>query len=115
MASNPPPPPEGSPPPPAPGGPSIFDVWLQRSGIHGKLILGAAFVGLICTFLPRITASGMVSGSESVINHWAGILSLLCFIGCGVLAVLAYQQSPPLTARWSTASSGRREGRSCSQ
>src|SRR5262245_20171365 len=94
MASNPvPPPPEGSPPPP-PSGPSPFNVWLERSGLHGKIIMGSALVGLISAFLPVLSVSGF--GSVGMVSgNWRGIICLLCFIAAGVLCVLAYQQSPP--------------------
>jgi hypothetical protein len=101
MASNPvPPPPEGSPPPP-PSGPSPFNVWLERSGLHGKIIVGSALLGLIGTFLPVLSYSadtpmGAASASSGIaVSDWRGILALLCFIGAAVLAFLAYLQSPP--------------------
>jgi hypothetical protein len=59
--------------------------------------MGSAFIGLIGTFLPILSASGPMGGASSgmVASDWRGIIALLCFIGAAVLAFLAYQQSPP--------------------
>jgi peptidoglycan/LPS O-acetylase OafA/YrhL len=57
-----------------------------------KMILIAAAVGVIATFLPWFSISVPMLGSHSVsgMNDW-GILCLLCFLAAGALAFLGNQ------------------------
>jgi hypothetical protein len=96
----PPPPPLPDSPPPPIGGPSPFNVWMEKSGLHGKMIAGGSAVGILSTFLPLITVSaGIISASASVIQDWRGVLCLLCYIGLLIMSFLLYQAKTPAQGR----------------
>jgi hypothetical protein len=84
MASDPPPLPPETPPSPI----------MARLGIGGIVMVIAAVIGIIATFLPLVsysmTAFGVTqsgSGGKPV-NDWRGVLDLLCYLAVIVLAVL---------------------------
>src|SRR5687768_15873441 len=66
--------------------------WMNRSGLHGKLIGGGAILGVICAFLPLVSIkSGGISVSAMILDCWQGIMSFLAYIACGVGAWMLYQ------------------------
>jgi hypothetical protein len=99
------PPPPPPPPPPAPTGPSPFGVWLDKSGLPGKLMAGAAIVGIISMVLPLISVSasgGGISFSASggkVIDAWQGALCLICYLAVLGLVFVVYIAKAPAQGR----------------
>ena len=86
-----------APPPLSPRGKSPFTVWMERSGTSGKVMAGAAGVGIISTFLPIVSVSGggFVASSAAVIADWRGVFCLLAYIAVLVLGFLVAQKSAP--------------------
>ena len=71
-----------------------FRAWLDRTGLHGKLIAGGAVLGIICAFLPLVSIRvGEISFSAMIIEVWQGWMSFLAYIACGIGAWLLYQPS----------------------
>lgn len=69
-----------------------FKTWLDRTGLHGKLIAGGSVLGVICAFLPLASISGGgISISVSIIEVWQGWMSFIAYIACGVGAWMLYQ------------------------
>ena len=66
--------------------------WMNRSGLHGKLIAGGAILGVICAFLPLVSVkAGGISVSAMILECWQGIMSFLAYIACGAGAWMLYQ------------------------
>jgi hypothetical protein len=85
MASDPAPPSETPPPPPPPAatGPSPISVWLQRSGLPGKLLAFGGLGGILILLIYLISYRGGLT--------WHGFLALIAYIGCVVAAWFLYQ------------------------
>ena len=75
---------------------SIFALWMERSGLSGKVLAGCAVVGVISLFLPAVTVSvGSISVSVKCIQGWQGKLGLLCYVALLVLGLLVYKKETP--------------------
>jgi hypothetical protein len=98
--SNEPFPPPETPPPGSPGK-SPVNIWLERSGLPGKLMAGAALVGIISLFLPAASMSASAMGvsvsasSGMCLSDWRGILGLLCYLAVLGLGFFLYQANTP--------------------
>ena len=66
--------------------------WMNRSGLHGKLIGGGAILGVICAFLPLVSIkAGDIRISAMILDCWQGVMSFLAYLACGVGAWMLYQ------------------------
>ena len=85
MASDPVPPSETPPPPPPPAatGPSPVSVWLQSSGLPGKLLAFGGLAGLLMIIIMLMRFGGALD--------WRGLLLLFAFIGCVAAGWFLYQ------------------------
>jgi len=75
--------------------PSSGSDWLVRLGTSGKLLLGAATVGVISCFLPVATMTfesfgQKASQSAIVIKDWRGVITLLGYLAVVGLVYVLY-------------------------
>jgi hypothetical protein len=93
MASDPVPPSETPPPPPPPAvsGPSALAVWLQRSALPEKLLMGGGLGGVLLILIFLIVY-GFID--------WQGLLTLLGYIGSAAAGWFLVQAPPANRRTW---------------
>jgi predicted small secreted protein len=79
-------------------------LFMDFNSLHKQrmFIMGSAVVGLIACFLPwfKVNVMGISSASSNALDGTGGVIVLIAFIVCGVLAFLGDQKSNLSKTAW---------------